>query len=115
MKKFLFFAIILAAVYNRGPIEAFFAENDPGYDLVNQGKHEVVLYATSWCGYCAKTRRLFKGNNIAYTEYDIEESYEGRQRFDKLGGNGVPLIVIGDKIIEGYNPEAIAKALSHSP
>ena len=111
MKKFVLFSLIALALYHRGSIEAFFADDPNAQGLTNAGKHEVVLYATSWCGYCAKTRRLFQGNNIAYIEYDIENSYEGRQRFDKLGGKGVPLIVIGDQLVEGYDPEAIAKAM----
>ena len=32
----------------------------------------VVLYATSWCGYCAKTRSFLAEEGIAYTELDIE-------------------------------------------
>jgi len=32
----------------------------------------VVLYATDWCGYCAKTRKFLAERGIAYTEFDIE-------------------------------------------
>ena len=72
---------------------------------------EVVLYATDWCGYCKMTRELFAANGIRYTEYDIEKSSEALARHRKLGGNGVPLIVVGDEVINGYNEGALRQLL----
>ena len=43
---------------------------------------EIVLYATSWCGYCAKTRELLQGDGIAYREVDIEKDAVGRRQDD---------------------------------
>lgn len=34
----------------------------------------VVMYSTSWCGYCKKARQHFKRKKIPYREYDIEKS-----------------------------------------
>jgi len=67
-------------------------------------KHEkVILYATSWCGYCQKTREFLAKNNIQYTEYDVEESEDGRKQFDALGGKGVPVIDIRGTVIHGFS------------
>lgn len=73
---------------------------------------EVVLYATSWCGYCAKARKFFTDNNIPFTEYDIEKSREGRSQYDELNGKGVPLILVNGEIIRGYNLAAIKQAMA---
>lgn len=67
----------------------------------------VVLYATSWCGYCKMTREFFAANGIRYTEQDIEQSSTALQQHKKLGGNGVPLIVVGDEVIKGWNEQAL--------
>jgi len=75
---------------------------------------EVVLYSTSWCGYCEKTRKLFKEKNIAYIERDIEKSREARQDFHKLGGKGVPVVVINGQVVKGYNPKAVLKLLNET-
>lgn len=72
---------------------------------------QVILYATEWCGYCAATRKLFEEKGIAYTELDVEKSTVGYEGFKKLGGNGVPVVVIGDKVIHGYNEPALHKNL----
>ncbi|MDD0841535.1 glutaredoxin family protein [Pseudomonas sp. Gutcm_11s] len=71
----------------------------------------VVLYATAWCGYCAKTRSFLAEQGIPYTEFDIEKSSEGRRAYDALGGRGFPLMTIGDTVLRGYNPEGIKAAL----
>lgn len=72
-------------------------------------KHEkpVVLYATSWCGYCQKTRDFLRENNISFVEYDIEESAVGRQQYDELRGQGVPLLLVNGKVVRGYDPQRI--------
>jgi glutaredoxin len=80
------------------------------------GEERIVLYATTWCGYCAKTRKFFAENQIAYQEWDVENSAEGRNGYRQLGGNSVPIIVVdGSKVIRGYDPESITEALSLSP
>ncbi len=75
------------------------------------GQPTVVLYSTSWCGYCAAAREFFDQNGIQYTELDTEKSTEGYEGHKKLGGRGVPLIVIGDDIIRGYNEQALRHQL----
>ncbi len=76
------------------------------------GLENVVLYATQWCGYCAKTRKFFAKKHIAYKELDVENSEQGRIGYEKLGGGGVPIIVVnGSTVIRGYDPEAINEAL----
>jgi glutaredoxin len=75
-------------------------------------KEDVVLYATQWCGYCKKTRAFLRNKGIDYVEYDIENSAIGRQQYDSLNGNGVPLLVVKSEIIRGYNTQAIMNAIS---
>ncbi len=74
-------------------------------------RNEVILYATEWCGYCQKTRVLFKENNISFVEYDIEKSTIGRREHKRLGGKGVPLLRINGKVIHGYNEKLILASL----
>jgi glutaredoxin len=72
---------------------------------------EVSLYATSWCQYCAKTREYLRMHRIQYTEYDIEHSAAAQKGYRRLRGNGVPVVVVGEEVIHGYNPEAMEDLL----
>ena len=74
---------------------------------------EVILYATVWCGYCRKARKLLKELDVDYEEKDIEKSREAaREMVEKVGGrSGVPVLDIGGKIIRGYNERMIRRAI----
>lgn len=72
---------------------------------------KVVLYGTAWCGYCAKTRDYFKAHQIDFIDLDIEKSPEARKAHAKLGGGGVPVVLIGNRKIQGYNAGALEAAL----
>ncbi|MDH3588495.1 MAG: glutaredoxin family protein [Gammaproteobacteria bacterium] len=85
------------------------AQGDIEYDPEQSGP--VTLYATKWCGYCAKTRALFKKHNIPYTEHDIEDSSAAAQQMMAMGAYGVPVVIIGDTVIRGYQPSALLAAL----
>lgn len=79
----------------------------PDYSAAHDGK--VILYATSWCGYCEKARELLTKNDIEYFEYDVEKSSEGREQFKRLGGKGVPVLLIKGEVLKGYDPSRILK------
>jgi len=84
-------------IYKDVPIDYEFS-NDVG----RSGK-KVIMYSTSWCGYCAKARKHFKENGIAFKEYDIEKSQKAKRKYDALGGQGVPLILVGKKSMRGFS------------
>jgi len=67
--------------------------------------------ATDWCGYCKATREFFAANGIRYTEHDIEKSSSALAEHRKLGGNGVPLIVVGGELVNGCNESALRQLL----
>lgn len=106
MKKIILVVIALAVFQKWDAIDSFL---NPPPDFSSAHNEQVILYATAWCGYCKKARALLKKHNIPYFEYDIEKSSEGRAQYDRLGGKGVPVILINGKVIKGYNPSEILK------
>ena len=62
---------------------------------------EVVLYSTQRCGFCRKARAHFRARGIPFTEYDVETTERGARDFQRLGGRGVPIILIGDERMDG--------------
>jgi glutaredoxin len=77
----------------------------PDYAALHDGK--VILYATSWCGYCKKARQFLDQKKIPYFEYDIEKSEEGKRQHRALGGSGVPVLLVNGSVIKGYSPSEI--------
>lgn len=68
----------------------------------------VTMYSTSWCGHCKNARRYFASKGIAYRDIDVENSPEAGREFKRLGGSGVPLILVGSKAMSGWDPEEFA-------
>lgn len=74
----------------------------------------VVMYATSWCPYCAKARAYFGRKGIAYTEYDVEKSPTANAEFKRLGGRGVPLILVGREKMSGFSEQGFDALLARA-
>ncbi|WP_295430150.1 DUF4124 domain-containing protein [uncultured Thiodictyon sp.] len=67
------------------------------------GAKRVVMYATAWCGYCKQARRYFNTHGVAYSEYDVEQDAAAGREFKRLGGHGVPLILVGEARLQGFS------------
>ncbi len=101
----------LASCQDRDTLESSSAARN---DSAIQTSQQVILYSTSWCGYCRKAREFLDRNHIAYKEYDIEKSSEGSRQFAALRGSGVPLILVGNEEIRGWNQGALTAALART-
>lgn len=66
-------------------------------------KKKVVMYSTQKCSYCKRARRYFKSKNIPFVEKDINKSKQNEKEWQKLGGGGVPIILIGKKRMNGFS------------
>jgi glutaredoxin 3 len=66
---------------------------------------EVVLYTTSWCGWCRRTRQLFNDKGVAFTDIDVEQVPGAREEMRTRSGgrNTVPQVFIGGRHLGGYD------------
>jgi len=71
---------------------------------------KVTMYSTSWCGYCRKARQHFRANNVDFRELDIEKNSRANREYKKLGGQGVPLIVVGTQLLKGFSADRFDRA-----
>lgn len=72
----------------------------------------IKIYTTPTCSWCQKTKEWLNGHKVKYTAYDVSSNEKARKEMiDKSGQMGVPVLDIDGKIIVGYDPEAIQKAL----
>lgn len=108
-KWLLLLAVAGAALWIARPM--WLGADTPATESTRYGQPEVVLYSTAWCGYCKAARGFFDENRIRYTEHDIENTATGRDGHRRLGGQGVPLIVVGDTVIHGYDEAGLRQQL----
>lgn len=77
-------------------------------------ENKVIMYGTSWCGYCKKAREYFHAHNISYTDYDIEIDSRAKQLYNQLGVSGVPVILVGKMEMQGFSASAFEKIYHHN-
>lgn len=84
----------------------------PIREMAPPAKARVVIYTTQRCGYCVRAKQHLAQRGIDYDERDVERSAEHRKEFRALGGNGVPLIRVGDQVMKGYRKSNLDKMLA---
>jgi glutaredoxin len=76
---------------------------------------QVVVYTTSWCGWCRRTLAWLDSKGIAYDNRDIEERPAYRDELiRKSGGTSIPVVEIDGKIIRGFDAKQMARLLRTS-
>jgi glutaredoxin 3 len=66
---------------------------------------EVVMYSTTWCGYCQRARGLLQRKGVEVREIKVDEDPSQREvMVQKSGGRRtVPQIFIGERHVGGYD------------
>jgi glutaredoxin 3 len=63
----------------------------------------ILVYTTTWCGYCVRAKALLDARGLDYEEVRIDDEPDFRQKlFDRTGGWTVPQILIDGRSIGGY-------------
>lgn len=77
----------------------------------------VILYGTSWCGFCKKAKEYFKKKGVAFIEKDVEKD-EGaaRELADKAAAagakvTGVPVIDVRGTLVQGFDQPRLERLL----
>ncbi|MGN6831164.1 glutaredoxin family protein [Paucibacter sp. M5-1] len=90
----------------------------PAYEVGDFSSHfpdrdvQVVVYGTASCSFCKSTRRYLSERGIRFVDRDVQKSTAAASAYASLGGGGVPLVVIGERLIRGYHPDAFESALA---
>lgn len=75
---------------------------------------QIIIYSTTWCGYCKMLKKYLEDKKVDFVEKDIEANPEAYKELEeKMGGQfrGVPVSDIRGKIILGFDRPSIDEAL----
>ncbi|WP_407354310.1 glutaredoxin family protein [Luteimonas sp. R10] len=101
-------ALVGAALHFRGAGEAELHPDDPRNAT---GDDRIVMLAAEWCGYCRKQQKDFELANVRYRVLDVDTP-EGDRAMQALGTRGVPVTVIGQDVVRGYDTAALDSKLT---
>jgi arsenate reductase-like glutaredoxin family protein len=67
---------------------------------------KVEIYSTPTCHFCVVAKQFFKDHGISYTEYNVATDMMKRQEL------GVPVVVIGDDVMVGFQEDKFRELLA---
>ncbi len=72
----------------------------------------VTIYSTESCHFCHMAKDFFTENNVAFTDFNVGVDTDKRKEMiEKSGQMGVPVIVIGNNVVVGFNKPKIVELL----
>ena len=73
---------------------------------------DVKIYTTPTCHFCKMTKEFFKENSVKYEEINVAGNPDkAKEMIEKSGQMGVPVIIIDDEVIVGFDEPRIASTL----
>lgn len=76
------------------------------------GRAKVVMYGTTWCGYCKQQRAFFAAQGVPFDDVNVEASQASELAYRALDGNGYPLTYVGFRRFAGYQEQEILQAIA---
>lgn len=79
--------------------------------MTNQPK--VLVFSTPTCSFCNQAKRYFREKNIRFTDVDVSRDQSAaRDMMRRTGQMGVPVIIINNKPIIGFDRPKINQMLN---
>lgn len=73
---------------------------------------QVSIYSTPSCTYCKSAKEFFAENNVQFQESNVADDMVRRQEMiERSGQMGVPVIIIDQNIVVGYNKTKLTELL----
>ena len=73
---------------------------------------KVTIYSTNSCHFCHMAKDFFKEKGVEFEDFNVGENPEKRKEMiEKSGQMGVPVILIKNNVIVGFNKPKIMELL----
>lgn len=73
---------------------------------------EVIVYSTSWCGFCHQLKNWLEEQDVQFKDIDIEEDQQAaKEVVEATKQMGVPVTKVGDQYIVGFDRPKLEAAL----
>jgi glutaredoxin 3 len=74
---------------------------------------KVIVFSTPTCSFCNQAKRYFREKNIRFNDVDVSRDQSAaRDMMRRTGQMGVPVILINNKPIIGFDKPKIMQLLN---
>lgn len=78
---------------------------------MNSDEDLPKLYTQTNCGPCDWCKQWLDERGVKVQVLDIKSDFHILHEFKKLGSHATPTLVVGDRILEGFNKQKWSEAL----
>ncbi len=79
---------------------------------MDQKQHKVIIFTTPTCPWCRAAKQYFVQKKVKFTEVDVTKNQGAVKDLIRLTGQtGVPVILIDNKPVVGFDRAKIDKLL----
>ena len=71
----------------------------------------VVVYTSNTCPYCNMAKEYLQDKNVEFEEKNIQEDNVARDELMKMGHLGVPVILVGEEEVVGFDQNKLDELL----
>jgi glutaredoxin-like YruB-family protein len=83
---------------------------------MREQQKRVILFSTPTCSWCKRAREYLRRNRIRFKEVDVSRDERAMKDVVRMTGQmGVPVILIGNRPIVGFNKPEIDRLLQIKP
>jgi glutaredoxin len=72
---------------------------------------KVVVYSQRACVPCKALKSYLNSLGVDYEEKDVAMNPEAFDELIGMGFRGTPVLKVGDKAVQGFNPQEVAELL----
>ncbi|NLW52630.1 MAG: glutaredoxin family protein [Tissierellia bacterium] len=73
---------------------------------------KVKVYSSDTCPYCVAVKNFLTENNVEFEEKNVTTNAEARNELIQKGYRGVPVIVVGEEEVVGFDQSRLKELLS---
>ncbi len=71
----------------------------------------ITLYSSPACHHCRQLKQWLQQHQIRFQEMDVQRNARAFKEFQRQGGRAVPLLMVGGRKIQGFDPKRLAAQL----
>ncbi len=85
-------------------------------EIQENSSKKVTVYSTPTCPYCTMVKTFLKEQNVDFEDVDVSrDRQKAIEMVRKSGQSGVPVTEVNGRMVVGFRPDAIMKAMNSTP
>ncbi|NLY36898.1 MAG: glutaredoxin family protein [Tissierellia bacterium] len=72
---------------------------------------QIIIYTSNTCGYCHAAKDYLDSLGVEYQERNVSTDMEARKELMQKGFMGVPVLLVDEEVIQGFDKARIDQLL----